>query len=486
MTNQMCRSSRRALAALMVGVSVAAWSPAALGQAGEAKAPAQASASDILIFRNGTVLTGTIVSETPGAIRFKGVTNGIAFEVDYQRSEILEVKRGAAKVAGEAAKDEAKAEALPATYSKADPADSTPVDPSKTRVYWVDLEGQFGVDISQKPIREAMKDALKNKADVVVMYLNADWYQTGDEFKFEELPDDAGAFDQLFRAEDILPIFYTEMPTEWPKMPRIVFWVRRAMGGSAFLPLIAKEIYFTPDGRLGGVGNLSFMLKGHERVVQKQISLRLQHAVGWANTGGYPEELVRAMCNIEYVLSVKMVGGKPVFYERMPENADEELLTDSGENEFADTVRERVTGDGNDVLTLDARRANLVGVSKGVATDRTQLMAALGLERTGVIIEGRSKQIMKGWSRDIENAKKRVLKLFEEYGEVQVDAPGGYDERTRARGTRINKLEQIKRVLESYREGIDNFWRFRNRIPPIDVINSIIEQLRIEQLRDRP
>jgi hypothetical protein len=268
-------------------------------------------------------------------------------------------------------------------------------------------------------------------------------------------------------------------------MPRIVFYVKSAMGGAAFLPLVCKEIYFAPEAKLGGIGNLSTMMKGHERVVAKQVSLRLQHAVGWANVGGYPEELVRAMSMVEYVLSMKMVDGKPAFFERMPEGPDEELLTDDGKEDRRDTLEALARGEGNDVLTFNARRAQVCGVSRGTVESDEAMLATLGLDRGAVKVSDRADTIMQTWTRNVATAKKNILRLIDEFRNVEVRQPGGYNERTAARGARRSKLEQIRTIMRQWGEGISPYWLNQNDVPDDAALLNTIEQIKTEQLLDK-
>jgi len=439
---------------------------------------------DLLIFRNGNIMYGKIVTETPTTVRFKGSVSGIEFETDYPKTDILEIKKAA--TSGDAASGADPKGAVPVTIEPAKPA-AAPSDGAigTQQVYWLDLTGKFGEDISEKPIRDAMKDAKKNKADVIVLTLDADW--SSNPITKEKRPDDTAQFDALFRAERIMPIFVTEMPAEWDEMPRIVFWVKDAMAGAAFMPLVSKEIYFASDGRVGGMGNLSqiFGSMGDDVVREKQRSLRLGHAEGWAITGGYDPRLIRAMARSEYVLSVKYEGGKAVLLERMPEGPDEDLLTDDGIDANEDTDRQKAAGDGNDVLTLNAATAKALGVSQGTVDTQKELLSALGLERTGVLINGQAKQIMKGWSQGLDNAKRQIRKAIEEYTEVRVEAPGDYRARSKARSTRIRKLEDIKTLLRLWGEGISGQWLQEYGVPDLATINTIQESIRIEQLKDK-
>jgi hypothetical protein len=477
-----------------LSVSNAAEPPEKDKPAAQAEAPKQ----DVVIFRNGTVLYGKVVSETATSIHFKGKIAGIDAETDYPKADILDIKRAGktnepAPVTGSGA--------APVADIKTPAKTAEPVDDGMTKknVYWMDLEGKFGEEISQTPIKKLIQDAKANRADVIIVKINsirADPRSEGGD-SVKELPDDIGEFDELWRAEKMLPLFVDEMPVEWdgkdgrPPMPRIVFWVKRAMGGACFLPLFCKEIYFDPDGKMGGIGNLSYMLKGHERVVNKQISLRLQHAVGWALVGGYPEELVRAMAQIEYVLSVRYENGKPIFIEGLPTNPGEELLKTDGTGTDADSIEMLARDEGKNVLTLTAPVAKKLLVSKGTVSTKEELLSALGLERSGKLTTGKSERITKDWNDGLENAKVQIKGILDDLRAVKVEPPGGYDQRTKARGLQLRKYDELKQVLTKWGEGMDPYWLSRHGIrmnqhgePDISAIDTVRERIKIEQLKD--
>lgn len=459
----------------------AAASPKAGGGAGEKPAEGQ----DVIIFRDGKVMTGTVVSETATAVKFRGVSFGISFETDFTKDSILEVKRGAAtSITGEGAVPASTPTAVSPRTSTG--AAVTPDDGvQRQNVYWIDLKGEFGTDISESPIRDAVKDARNNNADVIILALDADWKEDGR--GRPRMLEDSSNFDEIFRAEKMVPIFAEEIPREWAKQPKVVFWVKQALGGAALMPLITPEIYMTSTARLGGLGNLSFVFEGvgDEMVREKQRSLRLGHAEGWAIRGGHDYRLIRAMCRMEYVLSVKFEGGEPVLLERMPESPDEELLTDDGKDMNADTLTQRVAGTGNDLLTMDARLAKALRVSKGTVDTQEELLNALGLGRTANIVPGRSRQIMKSWSDGIVSTKRRVVKLIDDFRAVEVEQPPTYENRTKARGQQLRIINELRGLLRRWGEGISDRWRGENGIPTESQLNTIEEQIRLEQLRDR-
>jgi hypothetical protein len=485
-------TARNLLATCAAAVALQAMTPASLladdtkGKAPEGQAEKQNS-KDVLVLKNGKTLEGKIVSETDKAIVFASSIGGIAFQTEYAKSDIVEVRRGV-KIEGPGS-DAAQPATAPAASTSSDEKKTETVaeDPNQTKVYWVKLEGEFGGDISQKPIREALKDAKTQGAKVIVFELKAD-YDPRYGKEFSDLQN--GEWDQFFRAEPITKVFTDEVPIMFPsERPKIVFWVKDAMAGAAMLPMVCPNIYFSSEGRIGGMGGLSLMLQGRgDFVVQeKQYSLRLGHAEGVAIAGGYDPRLVRAMCRNEYVLSVRYRDGKPELFEGMPNGPDEQLLTDSGEGAALDGIEARVAGTGNDVLTFTADIAKKLDVSKGTVDSQDELLSALGLARSAVVLEKEPKRIMEGWSNNLDRSKRRLLKCIEEYLEIQQDRRQGadYNTRTKARGKSRALLEEMKGLLDRWGEGITGQWLGQNRIPDAPTINIILEQIKIEQMQDR-
>jgi len=421
-----------------------------------AGAPAMPRASvamadqDTLIFKDGKVVTGKILKEDATTIKFKGSVGGIEFEADYKKDDILEIKRAKVDPKGEKPKT---TETKPVDdKSKTPAAKEEPAAPSEggVKYYTMELSGHFGWDISQTPIRDCMKEATKGGADYVIVIMDNDWSQGPKELSEDRKPEDA-AFDELFRAEDMDDIFSSEL-SSFSKPPKVVFWVKRAMGGGAFLPLVCPTMYFSSDGKLGGIGNLTKLFggMGDEVVRQKQYSLRLKHAEGIANTGGYSIQLLRAMAIPEFVLTVAYPNGEPVYYERMPEGPGEFLLTDNGEGESADTAKALEAGEGNDVLTLTAKLAQDLRVSKGTVDDIDQLKFELGIARSGVEVKGHAKQIMEGWAKGLEQAMRDLRRLRGEANAIQMG--GDFTQRTRARGQKKQILQKMQGILKKYGE----------------------------------
>lgn len=348
------------------------------------------------------------------------------------------------------------------------------------RVYFMELTGEFGYDITQTPIRDAMRDARNQNADVVIVKIDT----TPKQSEFERLPDDKQNFDELFRAQEVLPIFTDEIRREWTKKPRIVFWVKKAMGGAAFIPFVAPEIYMTSDAKVGGIGGIGVMLgsTGDEVVRQKQYSLRMARAEGYFIAGGYDPKIVRAMAEPKYVLSYRLEGGKPVFLERLPERPDEFVLT----TDEPDSMEAEVRGQTRSVLTLTADTARAIGVSKGTVDNLDDLLFQLGLSRSHTMIQGRSARIMDGWKRDVELAAKEIRKGVEELSRG-AEGQGGntFEARTQARGKQIRQINDIIARLKRFGEAFGPRWHNENGIPPISQFETQKEQLELQQLVDK-
>lgn len=414
------------------------------------RAPFVMADEDTLIFKDGKVVTGKILKEDATSVKFKGTVGGIEFEADYKKDDILEIKRAKVDPKGEKPKT---TETKPVDEkSKTPTAKDEAAVPTEggVKYYTMELSGHFGWDISQTPIRDCMKEAVKGGADYVIVIMNNDWGQGPKELAEERKPEDA-AFDELFRAEDMDDIFSSDL-RNFDKPPKVVFWVKRAMGGGAFLPLVCPTMYFSNDGKLGGIGNLTKLFggMGDEVVRQKQYSLRLKHAEGIANTGGYSIQLLRAMAIPEFVLTVAYPNGDPVFYERMPEGPGEFLLTDDGKDANADTAKALEAGEGNDVLTLTAKLAQDLRVSKGTVDDLDQLKFELGIARSGVEVKGHAKQIMDGWSKGLEQAMRELRRLRNDANGIQIG--GDFQQRTRARGQKKQILQRMQGILKKYGE----------------------------------
>jgi hypothetical protein len=256
------------------------------------------------------------------------------------------------------------------------------------------------------------------------------------------------------------------------------------MGGAAFVPLSCPNIYFHSQAKMGGLGGLDIFYgsTGDEVVRQKMYSLWGATARGMAIAGGYDPKIVKAMMLLEYELSYSMDGDTPIFHERPPEPG-EFILSDNGmKDENVDSLRDRVTGEGNDVLTLKADTAEKLKVSKGTVDTLEDLMYRLGIGRNHTIINGRGEAVMEQWRRGVATYGRDLRRMWQEFDEIQVEPPGEYRERTQARGRQQRKIDEIIRLIGKYEEGLDPR---REGVPGKNDLEIIKKRIQLEQMQDK-
>lgn len=468
------------LVAAVMGILALGVGGAAFGAPWAGPAPSAPEAVSIgdppdrLIFKNGRIVRGRVLEETETQVRFMVVVAGIEGEQVYSKADLLAIERGEAS---EKASQGAEARAPERRRADPEPREGAP------GVYVVNIEGYYGRDISPTPVRQIAKDILQHEPEYVIIVVDNAWqYLSGQEFG-----DDVNEFDQFRITEEIEPIFTKELPDMLGYTPKYVAWVKNAMGGAAFLPLNFDTIYFSSNGRVGGIGRIEEMFgsTGDESVREKQFSLRLARARGMANRGGYDGRIIEAMARTDYVLSYRIEGGRAVLFEGMPNpERNEHLLTDDGQGENEDTIQERARGQGNDNLTLTADIARTIGVSKGTVDDMDALLYELEIERNHRMIESREERIRRGWTRSVENAEMQLRDLLEEFARIQVG--GERRERQAARAQQIAKLRQMIGLVKRFDEVISvGMFELPEGMPPVPAMEVMIEQIRQEQMKDR-
>jgi len=348
------------------------------------------------------------------------------------------------------------AEAAPKTEAAQPVSGESPV-----KVYVITLRGELGRDVTKTPMTEALKDAKKNKADVLVIKVDTAFSVHQKVMKDFDDRQAGQAFNQLETVRELETLFTDSIrdDKEWAVntptgKPRLVMWVKKALGGAAFLPWSSPEIYFTGDGRMGGVGYMEYMFRnGDFAPIMKQLSLRLGRAKGLAEKGGHEPKLIEAMTWTSYVLSVNYVGDQPVYVE---DASGEDLLTDDGDPKtgHADAFPDIMRFQGNDVLTLDAAKAFKVKLSKGTANNLEDLCFELDIARNYVEIKGRSDAIFKDWSSKVNKAEEEFQDTVREYQQIQVQGATPA-ERNKLRSRQMSLLNKAREILKKYKESVN-------------------------------
>ncbi len=482
-------------ATLALGVSgLLAWSPGAFGADKPAKDPTTDAPAkkmlDKIIFNNGLVVQGEVLEETATQVTVMVHFGNLPpTKTTYEKSEIIDIQRGVIDPTATGKDKPARASATPKDESK--PSAASITDPDAALVYLVSFEGNFGSDVSETPVRDMFKDVdsifndlIDAKTDSGVDIKVVDPAVRDKHIVVINLDCDSDArqgFDGIWRAEDIGPIFEKEIQE---KHRRVVIWVNEAHDGAAFLPWLSPEIYFQPEGRMWISSDLEKFDIGDKMVDAKQISLRMGHAHGFAIDGGYDQAppIIDAMALKSRWLCYRLEGGKPQFLTREPTDdelrAGWEILSDDGKGDNEDKNSVRFS---NDQLVLDARIAQVLGVSKGTAAELEDLAALLGIKRDYTEVDNRGQKIFDAWSKAKEVAITQIRpydgELWQDVARISVD--GDYDQRKRARGQQITLLRQIRSIFTRFAEVWDNDGSFRSQI------DLRIETLKQQQQADK-
>lgn len=477
----------RLAVALTVGAAMVCAFPGPSPVRADETASQSASTLDRVIMKNGKVIEGEILEETDTTIHMKVIVAGISAPTTFKKSDILDIKRGAAPATGEGATPPKGGAATTLASAKTDASDE--VRPNAARLYVAELKGNWGFDVSQTPLRRIFDDADRTFGDLIDGPSGRKVVDPEKRQKniivFKMNCASEGGYNSVFRAEELLPIVYGEMAD---KGRRVVFWVELAGGGAAFLPWVSPEMYFTSEGKMGGIGNLDAFNVGDNMVKEKLVGAFLGHAEGFAIKGGYADHLdvLRAMIRQQNWLAVRFEGGRPQYLTREPKAEDGEgwvVLSDNGEGANKD---EKVL-EVNDILILEADWAMKIGVAKGIADSVDDLAFALGVHRDYIHLEdAKGQRILDGWSDQLDNAIRMVNpeerpglplgRLWREFNEIQVQ--GEYTDRRRERGRKINLLRQIRSIITQFAEvgDPDGTWRAQ--------IDVMLAQLQLEAEQD--
>lgn len=444
----------------------------------------------VITLANGTTVEGVVTAIDNRQIKIQRVmAGGIKADVGYQRTEIrsLTLKPAAAPApASTPASTPATAPTAPSPAAPAaQPAASPAPAPGATSVYVLPLGGQFGRDVSATPLRQALRDIKRAQPDILVVRVDFNFAINvmGDNVEF--LPDPQAIW-QLETARQLSTILTDEIRDDatWTKKPRLVMWVRRALGAAAFLPFVAPDIYFTSDGLQGGIGNLELVNEGRDEVFREKIfGIMMARAEGLAIKGGHEPKLVQAMARTRYSLSFSMVNGQPQFFE---DTTGDTILTDDGDRQAgrSDSLQDVVRFQGNDWLTLKAGIAQQIGYTRGTADRLEEIMDSLGVARNYTVVRSRAASVFDNWRRSVVEAEADFVRTWAEFNEIRVQGESAAERNTQ-RGRQISTLRKMQELLKDYAEAmnpeaignsVDN-WNTR--------IEVITEQIRQQMRVDR-
>jgi hypothetical protein len=469
-------------------VALSSWAVPALGKTpgtdkgGEKSEKDAAKKKDVVILKSGKTVEGFVLEENDREIKMRVVVAGIEATTTYAKSDILEIKRGQGPAVGKDVKA-ATATGTPLTKKgdadkdadEAKAEDDATADETKSTLYVVELEGRFAFDISKSPLAEVFEEADKYFKDGVPGSGEMSGKTVVDPSKRERNivvlkmnTESQPGFGSVFQSEEIGPVVEDQIVQ---RGRRVVFWVEQATGGSAFMPFISPEIYFTSEGMLGGIADLDTFSSGDKMVDEKLIGAFMGHAEGFAIKGGYQDHIpaLRAMLRAHYWLAVKFEGGKPVYLQQEPTESDGPgwtILSDDADGKNKD---EETALEGNDIFTLEPDWASKLGISDGIADTTDDLAFRLGIEHNYTVVEGKKnggQKAIDAWKSGLEEALRQARppqgesderpgRLWVKLSELNLGGAQDDAERRRIRGQRMSTLREIRAIFTRYGEVLD-------------------------------
>ncbi len=465
------------LAGVMPGVFVA---PAA-GQSSSASASGDL---DEVILTSGRIVRGEILEQTDRELRMLVMIGSMSAETTYQMSEVSEIRRAAERPADD---DSARRDVEERDAGWGDSRDSEGDEPKfeanddTVRLYYSEIEGRIPWEFSKESLSELFEDADDVFGDIITVQDGGETREVVHPdardrhlivLKLDVDTDPRMGFDGIWQVNSMADVLWKEIDF---KGRRVVFWIEEAAAGGAFVPLTGPEVYFTEGGQLGGIGSLDQMsFGGDAEVDEKQISLRLGNAEGFAIRAGFGENgvnVIRAMARPH----------NPLWIDRSTVPARTLLRTPRA----SEGPNWEVVSAPGVPLNLNAEQAFDLGISSGTVSTIEELAFALGIDRNYVVIDDEqhdAHDIIDRWADEVERALDRVRQpdgdLWRDFEDIQVE--GDYRERTRARGQKIRILERISSILRRYEDYLDQSGNIRAQIA------VEIEQLKQQQQMDRP
>ena len=294
---------------------------------------AQASHADTLITADGRELEGKVVSQGADKVVFDVHKGTSVLQMVFKASEVKKITLGAlAAPASKAAPTPAPAPA------------SQPVVPAGPTYFIIPIKQEVGVYVTAAYIEQALKDADRLKATVVVLEVDSPGGLTGEAVKI---------IDSLCKAKDI----------------RLVAYIKSAISAAAIISLSCKEIYLDERATIGGALSFAMGPALPEEINEKMQSIWRASCRSAAEMGGHQSILAEGMVDKDIEIQIVQQNGRPLVKEGLGSN----MLKRKGK-----------------LLTMTAKEAIACGLANGIVAGYDDLGARLGLS---------------GWTKPFKNAE---------------------------------------------------------------------------------
>lgn len=356
---------------------------------------------DVVKTTDGRELEGTITREVNGYV---WLDMGVGEPLLIRPGEIKEIVRGSER---EVTSDPVVTKGDKQTWER---------KPGVTRAAVITAEGTVGVQMSAKPLREAIPLLKEEGVDLVIFKVNSG----------------GGLLIEIQRLSDVLH-------EEYKQNFQTVAWIESAISAAAMTSITLEEIYFQPRANFGAAtgwfGALQAVTgRGLEDVLYKMEKI--------ASRGGHDPLLMRAMQINETVsYDYDETTGQYTFHRNLD--------------------GDHILNDGTDILTLNAETAAAIGFSKGTAGTLEELTALLQqsvgeIEWVGERVPGETFPICKAekhqreWRKEVTFQENRFGEVFTKYEleiqnaqSVPLESRGGFIRAAEGYLSRIKRMVEI-------------------------------------------
>ncbi len=407
--------------------------------------------ADTLKLKDGRSLQGKVTREVDGYVWFEYSVGELKQEKMFAPADIIELKRDDGKT------DPAKPDADPAT---ADPAKADGTKPGETkpgeakpaegqadeakkdavppasgipRIAILTGEETVGIQMSAKPLEEAIPLLEKDGVTDVVYKINSG----------------GGYLLEIQKISDVLE-------NKYKKKFRTIAWIQSAISAACMSPYCIEEIYFMPNGNMGGCTGWSgggTAVKGPELeqvlYMMEKISARakrdpkIMRAMQIRGASDVMAELAIAPPSGELSANIDPKTGEVSWYQ---DQSGQYILNPKH---------------GVEILTFDAIEAEKFKFSRGTAATADELAHKMGY--TEYTIVGKPKkgyawpvsaaeELQIEWRKGISDAEARFGEIITSYMAALQQAQSSQDKTTR--GSFVNRargfLNQLRQIAKKY------------------------------------
>jgi hypothetical protein len=240
----------------------------------------------------------------------------------------------------------------------------------------------------------------------------------GLEFRHQEIEKVAAYADKLKKEQGIDPIIVLEIESgggmmsemyaihdtlmEVKKRHRVVAWIKEAISAAAATAFHCDEIYFRTDGSLGAM--TGFNSGTGISLKDEELARWLRDAAAWAEAGGRPGLIARAMIHHPFIVSYSV-----------DDETGEVTWYDSLEGEY-------VLSDEDTNLTFTSGHAERSGFADGIANSEQELARLLDMKEWTE--DPYAKDVYDQWMENFEEASHDIPYLI---GELQIIQGGALD-----------------------------------------------------------